>query len=279
VWTRGRKFRAVRLRALRADRGLPQTADILAEYGCAFYCEFMNDDPPFLLHPPGGPFIAGVSAASAGAPAAEGAALDEDYRAAGFGGRLEPGRRTALVIVDLVMAYLDPASPLYARGEAALACNERLLAAARAAGVMIVFTRVVYQPGGADGGVFFRKVPALAAFVGDGPLGHFPSSAQPGPGEIVVTKQYPSAFFGTHLASTLRAAGVDTVMLTGYSTSGCVRASALDAVQNGFIPLVVRQACADRDSRPHEANLFDMQAKMAEVIDEADALRILGESA
>jgi maleamate amidohydrolase len=202
--------------------------------------------------------------------------LDTDYARAGFGGRLEYGRKAALVIVDVVMAYLDKGSPLYAGVEDALASNERLAAAARAAGVPVVFTCVVYEPGGLDGGVFFRKVPALKAFVRGSPMGAFPPTLQPQPGEVVVAKQYPSAFFGTSLASTLRAMGVDTVLLTGFSTSGCVRASALDALQHGFIPFVVKDACGDRDSRPHEANLFDMQAKMAEVVSEEKAIALMG---
>ena len=97
-----------------------------------------------------------------------------DYSRAGFGGALQPGRRMALVIIDVVMAYLDRSCPLYAGVEAALASNERLLAAARTAGAPVVFTNVVYEPGGADGGVFFRKVPALKAFVRGSAFGAFP---------------------------------------------------------------------------------------------------------
>ncbi len=170
------------------------------------------------------------------------------------------------------MAYLDPASPLYAGVEDALASNERLLAAARAAAIPVLFTNVEYAPGGADGGVFYRKVPALKAFERGSPLGAFPPSLTPQDGELVVTKQYASAFFGTTLASTLTALDVDTVLITGLSTSGCVRATALDACQHGFLPFVVREACGDRHRAPHEANLFDLQAKYAEVISEADAL-------
>lgn len=128
--------------------------------------------------------------------------------------------------------------------------------------------------GGADGGMFFRKVPALRAFEPGSRFAAFPPTLQPRPGEMVVSKQYPSAFFGTPLASTLRTMGVDTVFLTGYSTSGCVRASALDALCHGFAPFVIRDACGDRDTRPHEQNLFDMQAKMAEVIGESDAIAL-----
>jgi maleamate amidohydrolase len=203
------------------------------------------------------------------------AALDADYARAGFGGRLAFGQSPALVIIDVVMAYLEPSSILYAGVEAALASNIRLAEAARAAGVPVIFTNVVYEKGGVDGGVFFRKVPALAVFERGSPLGDFPAGLQPQASELVVTKQYPSAFFGTHLASTLRALGVDTVVLGGFSTSGCVRASALDAVSLGFIPYVVREACGDRAKEPHEANLFDMQAKMAEVVSEAEAIALM----
>lgn len=201
--------------------------------------------------------------------------LDIDYARAGFGGRLSVGAKPALLVIDVVMAYLEPASPLYAGVEAALAANERLVQAARAAGIPVIFTNVVYQHGGLDGGQFFRKVPALKAFEAGSAMGAFAPSLQPLASELVVSKQYPSAFFGTSLASTLHAAGIDTLLMGGFSTSGCVRASALDALQHGFAPFVVREACGDRDPAPHEANLFDMQAKMAEVIDETRALELL----
>ncbi|WP_404480559.1 isochorismatase family protein [Novosphingobium sp. BL-52-GroH] len=201
--------------------------------------------------------------------------LDADYSAAGFGGKLAFGKRAALLIVDVVMAYLDPASPLYAGVEDALASNVRLAAAAREAGVPVIFTNVVYEPGGIDGGMFFRKVPALRAFERGSPQGAFAPSLQPLPGEMVLTKQYPSAFFGTSLASTLHAAGFDTLLITGFSTSGCVRATALDALCHGFAPFVVREACGDRDVRPQEQNLFDMGAKMAEVVGEAEAIDLM----
>ncbi len=200
--------------------------------------------------------------------------LSANYAGA-FSGHLQAGRKCALLIVDVVMAYLDPQSPLYAAAEPALAANERLVTAARSAGVPVYFTNVEYQAGGADGGLFYRKVPALKAFLKGSPLGAFPQSLQPASNDVVVTKQYASAFFGTSLASTLNSAGVDTLLITGFSTSGCVRASALDALQHGFVPFVVREACADRHPAPHEANLFDLQAKYAEVISEAEAIALL----
>jgi maleamate amidohydrolase len=201
--------------------------------------------------------------------------LNADYAKAGFGGHLRFGQRPALLVVDVVAAYLEPASPLYLGGAEAVACFARLIAACRAKAIAVVYTQVVYSAGGRDGGLFYQKVPALKAFDVGSPLGVIPAEIAPQPQDVVVTKQYASAFFGTSLASTLAAMKVDTVLIGGFSTSGCVRATTLDALQHGFAPFVVRQACADRDPRPHESNLFDLQAKYAEVIDEAAALALI----
>ena len=133
--------------------------------------------------------------------------------------------------------------------------------------------RVRYAAGLADGGLFVRKVPGLALLAeGAGDLGEFVPELAPGPGEPVVVKQYASGFFGTSLAATLRASGVDTTVIAGVSTSGCVRATATDALQHGFRPIVVRDACADRSPALHEANLADLDAKYADVVDLAQAL-------
>ncbi len=198
--------------------------------------------------------------------------LEADYSAAGFGNRLGFGERAALLIVDVVMAYLDTSSPLYAGVEAELESNKKLLAAARLGGLPVIFSRVEYGQNGADGGLFYKKVKSLEAFRKGGPLGAFPEDLQPGPDDIIVTKQYASAFFGTSLRSTLTSLGVDTVLITGYSTSGCVRATALDALQNGFIPVVIADACGDRDAKVHESNLFDLAAKYADVVSEQEVL-------
>ncbi len=202
--------------------------------------------------------------------------LSNDYANAGFSGHLAFGKRPALLVVDVVVAYLETDSPFYSeRFERALESNIRLVNSARSAGVPVIFTNVQYSASGVDGGVFFRKVPALKCYIARSPLGEFSPRLRPTEGEIVVTKQYASAFFGTSLASTLCSMQIDTVIVTGFSTSGCVRASVLDAMQHGFIPFVVRDACGDRDARPHDSNLFDLQAKYAEVISEKDALHIL----
>jgi maleamate amidohydrolase len=198
--------------------------------------------------------------------------LDRDYRDAGFTGRLEWGASPALVIVDFCMAYLEPTSPLYAGVEAARDSAARLLAQARAARLPIFHTVVRYTPGGGDGGVFYRKVPLLKVFEAGSPLAEPPPELARRDGEIVIVKQYASAFFGTSLAATLTSRGIDTLVITGVSTSGCIRATAVDACQNGFLPFVCRDAVGDRHPSPHEANLFDLAAKYAEVVDESFVL-------
>jgi len=194
--------------------------------------------------------------------------LASNYRGA-FDGRLGFGQCPALILVDFVEAYFDKNSPLYADVDAELQSALRIRDCARAAGVPVVYTGLVYQEDGSDGGVFFRKVPVLEAFVAGNPLGNWPAGLQPAEGELIVVKQYPSAFFGTSLASTLHTMKIDTLIITGLTTSGCVRATCVDAMSHGFIPIVVADACGDRHEAPHEANLFDMNAKYADVVDEA----------
>ena len=205
--------------------------------------------------------------------------LEDNYARGGFTQRLSPGTRPALLVVDFVQAYLVEGSPLYGGAGclAALAGARRLLQAAREAGIPVLHTNVEYEPGGRDGGVFFRKVPALACFErGKHPdLAAFAPGLEPAAGETVITKRYASAFFGTALAPELVSLGCDTLLIAGVSTSGCIRATALDCCQHGFIPLVVRDAVGDRAPGPHEANLFDLQAKYAEVVGLDQALEYL----
>jgi maleamate amidohydrolase len=200
------------------------------------------------------------------------------YRESGFAGDLGPGRSAAVLVIDVVQAYLVDGSPLRAPVEDAVAAAATLVAAARDAGVPVVFTRVSYQAGGADGGLFMRKIPALSVFEEGSDLGDFPSAPRPAAGETVVTKQYASAFFGTSLAATLTARGVDTLYICGLTTSGCIRASATDALQHGFRPLVVADACGDREAGMHESNLLDLRAKYADVLTLDEAVGHWGRS-
>jgi maleamate amidohydrolase len=195
----------------------------------------------------------------------------------GFAGALRPGRRPAVLAIDLMRAYFEPTSPLCLPSRDCLESAARVLAAARSNDVPVIHTRVEFARDGSDGGVFVSKVPALEHLFGGGPMSELMPEVAPVEGELVVTKQYASAFFGTSLASTLVARAVDTVVLVGVSTSGCIRATGVDAIQHGFVPLVVRDAVGDRTAEVHAANLFDLQAKYAEVVDESTVVAYLEE--
>lgn len=201
--------------------------------------------------------------------------LHDDARGAGYGRPLGAGQRPAVLVIDICAAYLDDASPLRAPVEDAVRATITVVDHARANGHPVLFTRVTYRPGTSEGGLFRRKVPSLAVFEQGNPLADFLPEPAPLPGETVVSKQYPSAFHGTALAANLTADGIDTLIITGLTTSGCVRATATDAMQHGFRPMVVGQACGDRDPRLHEANLFDLDSKYADVISLDAALRLL----
>lgn len=203
--------------------------------------------------------------------------MDEDlgsnYARAGYHARQQWGTRPALLLVDFARAYFEPDSPLFGGEgcEAARLGAIGLVEAARRHAIPVIFTEVRYARGGLDGGVFYRKAPPLRVFQQGDPLGDLVAGLERREGELMVTKQYPSAFFGTSLAANLTAMGIDTLLLGGLTTSGCVRASVVDAMSHGFVTLVVRDACGDRAPEPHEANLFDMSAKYADVIDGAEA--------
>ncbi|NDK92021.1 isochorismatase family protein [Gordonia desulfuricans] len=193
------------------------------------------------------------------------AAQAADYAKAGFGLPLEPGDRPAVIVVDPARAYVDVDCPLYAGVEAAAEAMRALVELARERGIPVIFTEVRLRADGRDAGLFFRKSGTLQAFCEGSPFAEPIDGLEARPGELVITKKYASGFFGTHLASSLNADRIDTVLIAGLSTSGCVRATTLDAMQNGFVPIVVEDAVGDRDDVIHRSNLFDMQQKMAEV--------------
>lgn len=200
-------------------------------------------------------------------------ALDSDLASnytGAFDGSLGFGDSPVLLMIDVCVAYTDPESPLYAGVEDSVEAMKRILASARAHGVPVVWTRVEYEPGGANGGYFYKKVPALKAFDRGSPLLAWVEGLEPADGEEIVTKQYASAFVGTTIEQDLHERGVDTLVICGWSTSGCVRATGVDAVSRGFIPIVVREGVGDRHAGPHESNLFDLNAKAADVVSEQD---------
>lgn len=194
--------------------------------------------------------------------------VEQDYAASGFGGSLPWGPCPALLLVDFARSYFDDESPLRAPVEQARIRSAELADAARKAGIPIVFTRVEYplDRDAEPARLFRRKIAGLACWEVGNPMGAFTPELSPQPGDLVITKQFPSAFFGTDLAERLHAMKIDTVVVAGLTTSGCVRSSALDALCHGFAPLVVRDACGDRDVRIHDANLFDLGAKYADIV-------------
>lgn len=196
---------------------------------------------------------------------------DSNYEGV-FDTHLSFGKSPALILIDYVRAYFDPASPLFADVATAQSSAVRVREAARKAGIPVIYTCVVYHSSMVDAGRFFEKTKPLSVFKAGSKWGAWTESLTPNSDELVISKQYPSAFFGTSLAATLTAMGVDSVFLAGLTTSGCVRATCVDACSSGFTTFVVEDACGDRHPDPHKANLFDMQAKYAEVINEARAL-------
>lgn len=187
------------------------------------------------------------------------------YERQGFRGRVGFGRSPAVLVVDFQVGFLDP--DVFGGGNIADAAarTRDLLAAARAAGVPIAFTRVVYAADGADDGVFTRKAPGLSRLTEEAEISRLDPALGRRPGEIVVGKTQPSAFFGTGLAGHLVARGIDTLVVAGCTTSGCVRASVVDAMSFNFRPIVVTDCVGDRAAGPHEANLFDMDQKYADL--------------
>ena len=191
----------------------------------------------------------------------------EDNYTGVFDGKVGYGRNPAVVVIDFTLAYTTPGSPFFAEGVVrAVADTAPLLQAARAAGIPGIHTKVMYHPSGADGGWFVRKVPALRNLIQGEPLAEIDPKVAPLPEEVVIVKQYPSPFFGTPLAPMLATLGVDTLILAGCSTSGCVRAGALDGVQHGYRVIVPRECVGDRHDGPHDANLFDINAKYGDVV-------------
>jgi maleamate amidohydrolase len=203
--------------------------------------------------------------------------LADNYARAGYHAAQKRGSRPALLLVDFAKAYFDPASPLFG-GEGCVTARDHaitLAAAARKAGVPVIFTEVKYQPGGADGGAFYAKVPALSCFDDGAETQRLVDGLSVEPGDLLITKQYPSAFFGTSLAATLHFMKIDTLIIAGLTTSGCVRASCIDSISSGFVTLIAQEACGDRAPEPHAANLFDMSAKYADLLTTAEVVAYL----
>ena len=197
------------------------------------------------------------------------------YRKKGLAARVGFGRRPALLIIDFIRGFTDLKSPLAGNFDAEVLATRKLLLAARRTRIPVFFTTTSYDPDFREAGIFIRKVPSLKTLRAGSPWVEIDSRLRPGGREIVVDKKYASAFFGTSLASTLRALDVDTLIVTGCTTSGCVRATVVDGMQNGLRVIVVRDCVGDRAPGPHEANLIDIDGKYGDVEPLSEVLRRL----
>lgn len=197
------------------------------------------------------------------------------YERQGFGASLPLRAPIGLLIVDFVNGFADPA--VFGGGNIpeAIANTVPLLSAARERGWAVAHSRIVYADDDADHNIFSIKVPGMLGLKEQSPASAIVPQLAPRAGELVVRKTVPSAFFGTSLAAWLAQRGVQTLLVAGSVTSGCVRASVVDAMSWGFRPLVVSDCVGDRALGPHEANLFDMQQKYAAVMPRDEALRAL----
>jgi maleamate amidohydrolase len=196
------------------------------------------------------------------------------FESRGFGRRIGFGERSALLVVDLIVGFTDASMPLGSELSNEVDATNKLLEAFHGADLPVVFTTTAYDdPGLADAGVWALKMSGLTSLMSDGPGVKLDSRLRRGPKDQLLVKKYASAFFGTDLVSRLASRRIDTVVITGCTTSGCVRATAVDSVQYGFRTMVVREAVGDRSSAAHGQALFDLNAKYCDVIDLASACR------
>jgi len=190
----------------------------------------------------------------------------EDYRRKGFMNRSGYGTKPALLVVDFIYGFTDPTTPLGGDFSKELAVTADLLETFRAAQLPIVYTTIAYEPGFEDGGVFVKKVPSLKILEVGSKMVDVDNRIRPRPDEYVALKKYASAFFNTDIDAYLKARSVDTIIMTGCTTSGCIRASAIDSMQYAYLTVVVEEGVGDRAQGPHDANLFDIDAKYGDVV-------------
>jgi len=199
------------------------------------------------------------------------------YAKAGFGQSVPRGRRPAVVVVDFSYGFTDPQYPTAADMSAQIAATRQLTDAARARRFPVIYTTISYQPGEVEMLSWLKKAAGMRALLKGSRLVEIDAATGIQASDPIIVKKGASAFFGTTLNALLTGAGVDTLVVTGATTSGCVRATVMDAVQSGFNVLVPADCCADRAEAPHLANLYDMQQKYADVVDARDVYRWLVE--
>lgn len=203
---------------------------------------------------------------------------DQTYARAGFGATTRRGSQPAILVVDLSRGFTLDSYPTGADLSTVVNATTSLIDTGRAAGIPVIYTTIAYSTAEVDGEVFpwLRKVPGMRALLEGSDAVVIDERLPRTAADPLVVKKGASAFFGTSLAAMLTGLGRDTVLVCGATTSGCVRATVVDAVQSGFSVLVPRECVGDRARGPHEANLFDIQAKYGDVIDLTEAIGYLG---
>ena len=195
------------------------------------------------------------------------------FEARGFGGRLGFGQRCAVIVIDLSNGFTDPSQPLGSDLSVQIEATNRLTRAARQAGLPVIFSMVRYEDAGLrDAGIWHQKMSGQSTLSVSGEGYQLDARLQRAEDDILLYKKYASCFFASDLTSRLVNMGVDTLIMTGTSTSGCVRATAVDAVQSGFRPMVVAEAVGDRSPASHQQSLFDIDTKYGDVISLDEAL-------
>jgi maleamate amidohydrolase len=190
----------------------------------------------------------------------------EIYAKARLGESITMGSRPAVLVVDFSCGFTDPECALGSDLTPQVEATKQLLDIARGKGLRVIFTTIGFEPSLYDGGLWLQKVPALGDLQIGGRWVEIDPRLEPREDETIVLKKGASAFFGTNLASILIAQGIDSIVLCGATTSGCIRATAIDLLQYGFPTLVPRECVGDRAQAPHDANMFDIQAKYADVV-------------
>jgi nicotinamidase-related amidase len=199
----------------------------------------------------------------------------EVYERAQLGQSLRWGDRPCVLVIDFTCGFTDTSCALGSNLDSQIEATRRLLDEARAKGLPVVYTTIGFEPHCKDAGIWLQKAPALGDLQLGGKWVDIDPRLDPQPDEPIVLKKGASGFFGTNLASILVSQDVDTVILCGATTSGCVRATAVDLLQYGWTTLVPRECVGDRAQAPHDANLFDIQAKYADVVSVDDAIEYL----
>ncbi|MEI6666668.1 MAG: isochorismatase family protein [Acidobacteriota bacterium] len=200
------------------------------------------------------------------------------YANRGFLGRVGFGTRPAILVIDFILGFTDTTSPLASDFDAEIAATRQLIDAARTVGAPVYFTTTAYDAECREAGVFVEKVPSLRWLIRGSRWVELDPRLGRRPDDVLIEKQFASAFFGTPLAALLNAQSIDTVVIAGATTSGCVRASAVDSLQYGFRTIVPRECVGDRAIGPHEANLLDIDGKYGDVVGVADAVAALSGS-